>query len=178
MCGFVVCFQAFKGLQSILEKLYVPERPHLPLALPVPQISWCYLWDDSLKFIINSFKRPCLHYANFLFLLQEKIVNRKPFLVRMSFSQIPKCCEMSQNFKDAVEKVFEAKNFLSDDKIFCPLTTILRWVISLCEHELTFLVTWKLSRTSSANKVTKTKNIGNYKNLFKVFAITKLNFLL
>ena len=48
---------------------------------------------------------------------------------------------MSQNFKDAVEKVFEAKNFLSDDKIFCPLTTILRWVISLCEHELTFLVT-------------------------------------
>ncbi|CAH3160710.1 unnamed protein product [Porites lobata] len=31
--------KASKGLQSILEKLYVPERPHIPLALPVPQIS-------------------------------------------------------------------------------------------------------------------------------------------
>ena len=35
-----------------------------------------------MKFIINSFKRPCPHYAKFCFFYNKKSVNRKPFLVR------------------------------------------------------------------------------------------------
>lgn len=31
--------KAVKGLQIVLDKLYVPERPPLPLSLPVPQMS-------------------------------------------------------------------------------------------------------------------------------------------
>jgi len=31
--------KALKGLQMVLEKLYIPERPPLPLSLPVPQMS-------------------------------------------------------------------------------------------------------------------------------------------
>lgn len=31
--------KALKGLQIVLEKMYIPERPPLPLSLPVPQMS-------------------------------------------------------------------------------------------------------------------------------------------
>ena len=113
------------------------------------------LWN----LLLIVLKDPVRTMQNFVFFDNKKSVNRKPFLVRtilfFKYQNFLRCVKTS---KMPLRKFLRPTIFLSGDKIFCSFTAILRRVILFREHDLTFFVTWKLSRTSGANKVTETKN--------------------